>query len=52
MPNPVLNTKSFTEKVGETQPGWGAPTNTSPPPAPDVVSPWPPPAHATPPTRR
>src|SRR6476646_8528856 len=46
MPNPVLNTKSFSEKAGETQPGWGAPT-TSPPPAPDVVSPWPPPPTTT-----
>ncbi len=43
MANPVLNTKTFSQKADELEPGWA---DRSIPPAPDEVSPWPPPGSA------
>ncbi len=45
MPNPVLDPKKFAAKAEEVHPGWAAPAGSTPP-APDTVSPWPPPPTA------
>ncbi len=52
MPNPVLDPKKFSAKADELEPGWAAPAAAAPPagtipPAPDTVSPWPPPPSVT-----